>query len=421
MTKVVSAPTKSHLHLPTLFSFYTSSICFTQPLCSPVLFKFKLSLPIIMGASTEMCPLLFRLPVELRLQIYALSLNRAVPPHSLLRVCRQVRAEALSVVLRKRRFFERLDHLVTWVQQSPAHLLPLVRSIHVNCIVGSALFAAPAPKQPTLWQEMYQSIVSTASTRVPSPVGPLPASVVAEALAALSGVRDFGIFVMQNVARLSSPQFLADQRLLLTTLGTRMPQIQKLELDIDFVPLDFLRWFAAELHHLTISGYAAAADNNNDDDDKATDTIAIFRALRHLQSLTLLNEMNTLLARVVDKDVSRLAPLVAVTPEVVQEMHPLQGFAITSLHDRQFESHFLTAAMIRALLHTHADTLLKLEIWSDGQVTDEVAVELTKLLPRLAQLRTLRLHFRYSQALGLDLQEFVLPTIETVDLQCEKC
>ncbi|RAK79652.1 uncharacterized protein BO72DRAFT_445968 [Aspergillus fijiensis CBS 313.89] len=373
-----------------------------------------------MGASTEMCPLLFRLPVELRLQIYALSLNRAVPPHSLLRVCRQVRAEALSVVLRKRRFFERLDHLVTWLQQSPAHLLPLVRSIHVNCIVGSALFAAPAPKPSTLWQEMYQSIVSTPSTRSPTSVDPLPASVVAEALAALSGVRDFGIFVMQNVARPSSPQFLADQRLLLTTLGTRMPQIQKLELDIDFVPLDFLRWFAAELHHLTISGYAASSDNN-DDEDRETDTIAIFRALRHLQSLTLLNEMNTLLARVVDKDVSRLAPLVAVTPEVVREMHPLQGFAITSLRDQHFESHFLTAAMIHALLHTHADTLLKLEIWSDGQVTDEVAVELTKLLPRLARLRTLRLHFRYSQTLGLDLQDFVLPTVETVDLQCEKC
>ncbi|PYI22641.1 hypothetical protein BO86DRAFT_403610 [Aspergillus japonicus CBS 114.51] len=375
-----------------------------------------------MNASTKVsCPSFLHLPVEVRLQIYDRALNRTLPPHSLLRVCRQVREEVLSVVLRKRRFFERLDQFITWAHQSPAHLLPLVRSIHVNCIVSSSLFAAPAPKPSTLWQEIYQSIVSTASTRLPTPVGPLTPSVVAEALAALTGVRDFGIFVMQNVAR--SPQFLSDQRLLLTTLGTRMPQIQKLELDIDFLPLDFLRLFAAELHHLTISGYAAASDNNKtkDDVDQETNNIAIFRNLKYLQSLTLRNEMNTLLNRVADRDVSRLAPLVAVTPEVVRQMHPLQGFTIVSANDRHFESHFLTAAMIRALLHTHANSLVNLEIWSDGQVTDEVAVELTKLLPRLAQLRTLRLHFRYSQALGLTFKDFVPPIVENVDLQCERC
>ncbi|PYI29061.1 hypothetical protein BP00DRAFT_448760 [Aspergillus indologenus CBS 114.80] len=377
-----------------------------------------------MNASTKVsCPSFLHLPVEVRLQIYDRALNRTVPPHSLLRVCRQVREEVLSVVLRRRRFFERLDHFIAWVQQSPAHLLPLVRSIHVNCIVSSSLFAAPAPKPSTLWQEMYQSIVSTASTRLPTPVGPLTPSVVAEALAALTGVRDFGIFVMQNVAHSSSPQLLADQRLLLTTLGTRMPQIQKLELDIDFISLDFLRLFAAELHHLTISGYAAASDNNRnkDDVDKETNTIAIFRDLKHLQSLTLRNDMNTVLNRVADRDVSRLAPLVAVTPEVVRQMHPLQGFTIASTYDQHFESHFLTAAMISALLDTHANSLVNLEIWSDGQVTDEVAVELTKLLPRLAKLRTLRLHFRYSQALGLSLKDSVLPTVTCVDVQCERC
>ncbi|PYH82265.1 hypothetical protein BO82DRAFT_391692 [Aspergillus uvarum CBS 121591] len=377
-----------------------------------------------MNASTKISyPSFLRLPVEVRLQIYDLSLNRTVPPHSLLRVCREVREEALSVVLRKRRFFERLEQFITWVQQSPAHLLPLVRSIHINCIVGSSLFAARAPKPSTPWQEMYQSIFSTASTRFPTPVGPLPPFVIAEALAALSGVRDFGILIIQNVARPSSPQFLADQRLLLTTLGTCMPQIQRLEVDIDFIPLDFLRLFAAELHHLTISGYAAASDSNktNDNVDQETNTIAIFRDLKHLRSLTLRNEINTLLNRVVDRDVSRLAPLVAVTPAVVRQMHPLQGFTIASTYDQHFETHFLTAAMISALLHTHASSLVKLEIWSDGQVTDEVAVELTKLLPRLAQLRTIRLHFRYSQGLGLTFKDFVPPTVESIDLQCERC
>lgn len=367
-------------------------------------------------------PKFLTIPVELRYAIYEMIFYPTVGHQPLLHVCRQIRDEALAILLHFARFFDSLPNLASWASRGPSHLRHQVRIVYVNCLESSlgpfrewhrhllpgmeispdsweATYLSRVGKLESLTKgkaSMMQKLKHTLSRGQGEPVGEL-----AETLKLLPGIRKMSVTLSGHYETDDKDPLIVEQGLVLEMAVRLLPDLRELAFQAGPVDLGFLS-HGANLQRLEFTGYAAT------DPDE---TQRILSSLPRLKALALRrppasNDLDN------GMESEKLARHVAVTPGVVEKLKSLKEIQLVHFAG-ELRSEFVTGAMMRAIA-SHAATLEVLHINHDGVMADDAAMELKALLPQLTRLKKLYLNFVLSEDLEgtYDLPQLISPAVQ---------
>ncbi|PLB46498.1 hypothetical protein P170DRAFT_477378 [Aspergillus steynii IBT 23096] len=380
-------------------------------------------------------PTLLTIPLELRYTIYEMIFYRTVGPQPLLHVCRQIRTEALSILLHFVRFFDSLHHLSQWTSKGPPDLLPLVRILDINCLESSLApfrdwqrrlipgveiphdsweetylsrlpgkLSALRDGKPSMMQKLKHSVTSTMTMSARSSREPV--TTLAHTLTKLPGVRNLSLTFSGIYSVDDKDPLLLEQGLVLE-MGVRLlPGLRELAFQAGPVELGFLA-YGANLRRLEFPGYATTGP---------AETLRILSSLPRLEALVLKRPpaSNDLDNGMESQGVQRR---VAVTGEVVEGLKGLKEIGLVHFAG-ELKSEFVTGGMMRAI-RAHEETLEVLHVDHDGVMDDEAARELQAVLPRLRKLRKIYLDFVLSEDLEGDyeVKELIPPNVQIVKLR----
>ncbi|KAI9039700.1 uncharacterized protein KD926_009170 [Aspergillus affinis] len=370
---------------------------------------------------------LLTIPVELRYAIYEMIFYPTVGHQPLLHVCRQIREEALTILLHFVRAFDSLPKLASWASRGPPHLRHLIRIVDVNCLESSLTpfrewhrHLIPGTQvAPGSWEATYLSRVGKLDSLTSGKASVMqklkhavsrgtgePVRRFAETLTALPGIRKMSLTLSGNYDVDDKDPLIVEQGLVLEMVVRLLPGLRQLEFQAGPVDLEFLS-HAANLRRLEFTGYAATGPD---------ETLRILLGLPKLEALVLRRppSSNDLDNGMESKGLTRR---VAVTPEVVEKLNPLKEVHLVHFAG-ELKSEFVTGAMLRAIA-AHASTLEVLHVDHDGVMADDAATELKALLPQLVSLKKLALDFVLSEQLGgnFDIRDVIPSNVRILNLR----
>jgi hypothetical protein len=363
-------------------------------------------------------PAFLTIPLELRLQIYEIILEKRPvfqPDYyvCITAVCRQIRREILPVVFKGARHLKSLAHLSKWTSQGSPFLLKQVQKISLHISTESlSSFATVPERAPQVtenvpaaftgewWDLQYAEragLPGPQHTEAPSSKkaviskvlrtlrlsskdsqkGPRKSSIAStwEALASIDQLKSLWI-LLNDATNSSRPKYDIEQQLVLDMVSAACPKMQDFTVFSNLLPLEYMRNFHG-LRLLRFSGYSRSSPQ---------EILEIFRSLPYLETIIIYRypefyDTTHAIAR------SALADSLCLTPEVLANMNPLKRFEILHMTPRVPSEH-LTVPMIRALKE-HRTTLGKLLIRSDRPVREGV---LKEILSFVAASRITNLH-----------------------------
>ncbi|OCK73301.1 hypothetical protein K432DRAFT_430660 [Lepidopterella palustris CBS 459.81] len=368
---------------------------------------------------------IFKIPVEIRLDIYALvgedSDYQLQTP--LLRVCHQIRAEALPTVLNaQRKSFHNVDKLSRWTSNGYPHLLQhwgdislTLEEDSLRALRKDAYQQAETASTPHGLVARYRELLNQLSEEDrTSPLRPewyrdytdsgnddhdnSGPGKVEELISSLAAVRKikFLWMYMGMSWRLNwppdspVPDFSVEYQLSVEVISHYMKNLRQLVLQFDncrcqaLVSLDFLKGLG-NLRSLSFSGYSKSTPE---------ETLELLRCLEHFEELKIFPGGSK-------SSIPKNTDMVSITPHVIRHLRPLKSLDIAVV-DTTRECPFLTTAMIAAL-YQHTESLEKLHLsWDDWDTKFDmefpldaaVFEEVVGLVAALSRVKNLYLCFR---------------------------
>lgn len=326
----------------------------------------------------------YSLPPEVRLQIYNICFDKRLGFQTttyqvITLVNRQIRSEAITVLLAENRSFRTLASFFKWIARAPPHLLQYIKDIRISIEAGDLTPVEPdtdtgssksARARVTQWIGrlfLSRESRSTAEQEDLDRCMECEPS-VEKALSALSGLQALWVVAHD---RQRSPERLEEgpfQLHFLTSMSKSTPSLRSLSSFTSLIQLDYLIGLR-NLRRLRWTGYSL---------DSPMATVVILRKLPCLDSMSLYRYPEHY-----DKDhgivTAELHHFQSFNSDVLKEIRPLKFFEIRHMTS-VVSSDMLTATMMDALLTTHSKTLTELQISSDSPIDQEVFTGLLKVI-----------------------------------------
>jgi hypothetical protein len=399
-------------------------------------------------------PGLLTLPVELRLPIYRILLNKYNPHNtkaflSISLVCHQIRDEILPLIFHDSIYFHSPEKLSKWTSRGDPRLLKLVDniSLHVfeEALVKLRNSLAESNEDPT---EDFQSTKDWLTIRKPSQVeipvsnpvrlasfcrtmwsgsskiirgntrsfhqtkdtvGEKDAVTAAwDSFRAISNIRKIWIlFRSSNTGSDRNSNLLEkEQQLVLNMIPAACPKMQEFTFFSisNLLPLSFLAHFQ-DLRLLRFSGYSKSSPE---------ETLSILKSLNNLEAIIIYRypEMypkdNTI-------DTSSVHSYISFAPEVLENLQPLKSIHFSHMTSRIPSDH-ITVPMIQAL-RPHAESLRSLRIFTDFAVDGDVLLALLDFVAS-TKLKHLCLSMRIPRRFEkLDVQKYLPSTLSRKEVK----
>ncbi|KAF2098156.1 hypothetical protein NA57DRAFT_57321 [Rhizodiscina lignyota] len=352
---------------------------------------------------------LLQLPVELRLQIYETVFDKGQGYQSktylhLLRVCRQIRNEALPIAFQDLPSFRNVQQFCTWTQGCPNSelLIPFLKTAQIEApdttlqdlahkLTDVKWESNGDPDCERVWKEY---LGFRTGFRLLAPLRPLPQreKLIQGTLTRLKRLKSsrnkmrhpqtdpFSALLnaFQTVAHLKYLQLgvgprpfdyvpfghvQAEQELLARIVSICCTDLEGFAIDNALLHLDFLPRLQ-QLQHFEFSGFSKTSSN---------ELLSILQSLPRLSSIRIFFAANT-------------TPMwygqphsMSFCPEVLAGLKPLRKFSICTISSERSKHTFLTAPMLRAL-RLHTESLEELNLESNFEINQEVAQELESLV-----------------------------------------
>jgi hypothetical protein len=392
-------------------------------------------------------PTLLALPVELRLPIYRILLNKYNPHHtktflSISLVCHQIRDEILPLIFHYSIYFHSPEKLSKWTSRGDPRLLKLVDniSLHVfeEALVKIRESLTESKEDPT---EEFQATKDWLTIRRPSQVE-IPVSnpvglasfcrtiwsgsskiicgnirsfhqtkdTVGEkdavtaawnSFRAISNIRKIWIlFRSSNTGPDRNSNLLEkEQQLVLNMIPAACPKVKEFTFFSisNLLPLSFLAHFQ-DLRLLRFSGYSKSSPE---------ETLSILKSLNNLETIIIYRYPETYPQ---DNTIrTSVHSHLSFAPEVLENMQPLKSIHFSHMTSR-IPSNHITVPMIHAL-RTHAESLRSLRVFTDFAVDEDVLLALLDFVAS-TKLKHLCLSMRIPRRFEkLDVQKYLPSTL----------
>lgn len=351
-------------------------------------------------------PAFLTLPYELRLEIYGLVLDQRLGyyPKSYLSISavnRQIRQEALPLVLQNSRYFSSLGKLSDWTSRGDPVLLKQIQNVTVHIFEDSLIPIADALASnskddirrarigPRFWRTMSApqfGRVNTRSTsrqslrtRLLSALSLSPADIKIDssnkdaiasawdAFTAIKEVKKLWILFKDSTHPSSRRSFPVEQELILDIIATACQNVQEFTVFSDLVSFDYLGHFQ-DLRQLRFGGYSKSDPE---------ETLKILKSLKKLDTLIIYRYPE---GYDIDNNIvtSKLPEYLALTPHVIAQLNPLKHFQVSHMSSI-IPSQHLNVPILQAL-RNHLPWLRIFQLSSDFPLTEDIVEELLDFL-----------------------------------------
>ncbi|KAG4427895.1 hypothetical protein IFR05_016620 [Cadophora sp. M221] len=349
----------------------------------------------------EPIPGFLRIPIELRLQIYTIALDKRLGYHpdtylSISAVSKQIRREVLGIFFQNSISFRSLNHLAKWTARGPPHLLPLVSNVSIHLFRDSLSPIADArrkflpdpnsdskslsPMTAGFWEAEYaRRAAPVVDDNNPSPSwmrsfldclrisgqkldvrsNQNAISSAWKSFTAISEVRKIRLLFKETHYTSLPLRFDIEQQLLLDMMAAAFKNLQELTVLTSLLSLEYMRNFH-DLRTLRFTGYSTSTPQ---------ETLEILRSLKNLDTVIVYRFPGHY-----DRDcsiiTSELPIYLSLTPDVIESLNPLTTFQVQHITSAVPSSH-ITIPMMKAL-RAHINSLRALNLDSDAPLELDV-------------------------------------------------